>query len=470
MLKRKNYLVTLLTLVMIFTVVACQPTQTGGSSTETNENTTASNDGDEAEAEDTDEAAGDEVAANGEVTEIRFSWWGSEERNERYNAICDLFEEANPDVKVLREPATWDDFWIRLSTQSAGGNAPTLFGMNPFYFADYAPRGVLANLDPFIENGTIDVSNVDEAVIDGGRFEDNVVMISQGVTTQAFLVNKTLLDEAGIDYPAHGEDWTWEEFETASKAYADHAKAEGRDAWLTNSMADQLLNYRSFAREMGQDVYEDGRIVIDTERLVQWWEFWEDLRDYGAAPPPAEQLEDGQNPLEQRMLAVGKIAMLYYPVNQIELWENASGGEFDIVRSPRDVNATHRSEIIEGSYFTVAAAATEAEQEAAAKLINFFLNDSGAADIFLLEQGVPANSEMGEHIKDSISDTQQKIVTFVNDAKIIAGPYITQPLGATEIEALYTSYADQVVHKMMTPQDAAEQFVIEAQAILDRED
>jgi len=471
MLKRKNYLVTLLALVMIFTMAACQPAQTGGSSAETNENTTANNDADEAETEDTDEAAGDEVAANGEVTEIRFSWWGSEERNERYNAICDLFEEANPDVVVLREPATWEDFWIRLSTQSAGGNAPTLFGMNPLYVSDYALRGALADLGPFIEDGTIDTTDLDESVVEAGRINGELIMVSQGVTFQAYLANTTLLDKYGVDYPASDVDWTWADFERESKAYADKAKEAGESTWLTVSQGDTLIHYRSFAREMGKDVFDaDGNIDIDTERLAQWWEFWQDLREYGATPPPSEEVEDGQKPLEQRLLATGGVAMQIFPVNQLDLWENASEGVFDIVRFPMDVNQTHRSEIVGGSYFTVAATATIEEQRAAARLIDFFVNNGDAIDIFLLEQGVPANSKMGERIMDVLTEGQQKGVAFVNEIMPIAGPDIPQPLGATEVEQLYTSFAEQVIHKMMTPQEAAEQFATEAQAILDRED
>jgi len=458
---RRKMLAVMLVIAMVLTMAACgqQQKASEGKADETIEG-----------SDDTTDTKVSETASSG-VTEIRFSWWGSEERNERYNAICDLFEEANPDVKVLREPATWEDFWVRLSTQSAGGNAPTLFGMNPLYVTDYALRGVLADLEPFIENGTIDTTNIDEAVVEAGRVGENIIMVSQGVTFQAYLANTTLLDKYGVDYPASNEDWTWEDFARESKAYADRAKESGERTWFSGPLDDQLIHYRSFAREMGKDVFDaNGNVDIDTARLAQWWEFWQDLRAYGAVPQPSEWLEDAQKPLEQRALATGEVALQVFPVNQLELWQNASDGIFDIIRFPMDVNQTNRSEIVTGSYFTVSAAAALEEQEAAARLINFFVNNGDAIDIFLLEQGVPANSKMGERIMDVLSESQQKGVAFVNDMMQIAGPDVPQPLGATEIEQLYTSIAEQVVHKMITAQEGAEQFAAEAQAVLERED
>jgi len=473
MLKRKQCLALLLALIMIFTVVGCG--QNNNNAT-TNEGTEASTDeastddaatDDADDADDTDEA--EAPVATGEPVEIRFSWWGSEERNAIYNAITDLYEEANPHVTVLREPASWEDFWIRLATQSAGGNAPTVFGMNPQYSGDYALRGALASLEPFIADGTIDLTDIPAAVVEGGRIEDDIVMVSQGITAEAYLLNSDLMKQYDIAYPAFDEDWTWEEFAQTAKDYA--AVAEG--SWLSGPMDGHIAHFQGYTRQGGEEFYtEDGNIGFRTEKLIEWWNYWKDLRDADAVPPQTEWAEDGQNPLEQRMLATGRVVLGPFPANQIELWQTANGGTFDLVRPPVGPNDVALSGLPGGSFFAVSSSATPEEQAAGAALIDFFVNNGEAIDIFLMEQGIPANTKMGERIIPQLSEAQGKAVEFVNAILPLADTDTSrdQPLGATEIEQLFGSFADQIVYGMMDIETAAHQFAEEAQAILDRED
>jgi len=80
-----------------------------------------------------------------EKVEIRFSWWGDTGRNEVYNEIVDRFEEEHPNITVKREFGGWGDYWDRLATQIAGGNAPEVVSMHQFYVSDYARRNALLN-------------------------------------------------------------------------------------------------------------------------------------------------------------------------------------------------------------------------------------------------------------------------------------------------------------------------------------
>ena len=91
-----------------------------------------------------------------------------------YNEICDRFEAENPNIKVMREPMSWSDYWTKMSTQVAGGNAPDMFGMHPQYAADYALRGALLEIQPYVDNGTIDLSKFSDAIIDSGKYKDKL--------------------------------------------------------------------------------------------------------------------------------------------------------------------------------------------------------------------------------------------------------------------------------------------------------
>ena len=411
------------------------------------------------------------TTAEGDVTEISFTWWGDTERHERYNAIVALFEAENPDVKVVTEPANWSDYWTRLSTQSAGGNAPTLFGMHPQYVSDYALRGALANLEEFVENGTIAVDKIETAVVDSGRVNGELLMVSQGVTFQGFLANRTLLEKHGATIPASDEDWTWEEFVQAARDYTESANATGVSAPFVADQTGTWLVFRYYARQLGGDVFtEDGQLGFEEERLVAYFEMWNELREMGAVPDQATVTEDEQRALEQKILANNGLGMQVWPANQLPLYQSVGGGsEYDMLRIPVTQGQVQRAEYIEGAYFAVSENATDAQKEAAARLIHFFVNTEEASDIFKMEQGVPANTVLAERVMTDLSEDDIKVVSYVSALMSIADTGVYPPLGAQEINTLFMNVGERVSHGLLTPQEAAAQFMNEANAILERE-
>ncbi|GIQ67004.1 hypothetical protein PACILC2_55720 [Paenibacillus cisolokensis] len=150
----------------------------------------------------------------GEKIAISFAWWGDAKRHEKYNAIADMYEKEHPNVKIERQYGSFNDYWDKLATQTAGGNAPDVIGMHATYVADYAQRGALLELDPYLENKTIDLSDFPEAVREVGKVDGKTVMVAQGVTMTGWAYNAGTLDKLGVQAPEF--DWTWDDF---------HAKA-----------------------------------------------------------------------------------------------------------------------------------------------------------------------------------------------------------------------------------------------------
>jgi multiple sugar transport system substrate-binding protein len=71
--------------------------------------------------------------------------------------------------------------------------------------------GLLVPLDPFVESGIIDLSNVPDEAVDGGRVNGELYALNLGTNSQSFVIDLDLFEEAGIDAPA--PDWTWADFE-----------------------------------------------------------------------------------------------------------------------------------------------------------------------------------------------------------------------------------------------------------------
>jgi multiple sugar transport system substrate-binding protein len=97
--------------------------------------------------------------------------------------------------------------------------------------------------------------------------------------------------------------------------------------------------------------------------------------------------------------------------------------------------------------------------------MNFWLNDERSLKLFGLDQGVPGNLKVGEVIIPALDQYQLKIVEFVNTLSNIGTPTIYPPTGASEIDALFRNFAEQVQFNRKTPAAAAKEFYDQAIAI-----
>lgn len=402
---------------------------------------------------------------SGDVVEIRFSWWGDTKRNEIYNEICDRFEAENPDIRVMREPVSWNDFWTKMATQVAGGNAPDVFGMHPQYAADYALRGALLNLQPYVEDGTIDVSGMSQTVVDSGKYDGTLYMISQGVSFTCYLVNNELAEEYGVTLPAYNEDWTWEQFQEEAAKFTQQAGDKG--FYFSGDSSGDINCFRWAAREAGGDNYTaDGELGFEEQTVCDWLNLWAGLRDAGSIPDPATSTEDGTLALEQRFFTMGKSVLYNVPINQLYLYQDAMpDNTITAVRVPTAADGK-RAEYIEGAHFGISSAIDEAHQRAAAKLVNFFVNTEDSMELFKMEQGVPANEDMAEFIKPLLDEPNQKAIDFAVALMKICEPATYPPKGASEIATAYKTASEKVSYGQESSETAAKQFMEEANSIL----
>lgn len=402
--------------------------------------------------------------ASGDVT-IRWSWWGDTTRHELYNQIADKFEEKNPGIKVEREPNSWNDYWDKLSVQVAGGNAPDMMGQHYQYCSDYAGRGALLDLQPYIDDGTIATDNIDENVLNTGKLEGALCVVPMAVTTQTLLANKTMLDKYGIEYPAYNEDWTWDEF---AKAGEDFVKATNGEIWFTNDWgAGTTNNLRYWARVKGEEAFtEDGDIAWSEGTIAEWLGMWKDLRDKGICPDAATSNEDGNLALEQKIFTTGKCALYSVPANQLYLYqEQRPDDEVIALRQPIG-NDGGQGVIIEGAHWAVSS--TSKQPKEAAMLINFWANDEDAVNIYRMDQGVPINNEIAQKITADLSDADTTCIEFVQSYMEVATPYTMAPLGASEIETEVKNYGQSVAFGETTPEEAAKELTKKAQEIVDK--
>jgi len=143
--------------------------------------------------------------------ELQLTWWGSQTRHDKTIEVIELFEAEHPDIDIIYEFSNFTDYWTLLSTKAASDSLPDVMQHDYAYLAEWALRGQLMPLDDFIADGTIDVSNIAQSIIDSGKIDGQTYGLSLGSNSQAFILDVDAFAAAGLDLPS--PDWTWQEFE-----------------------------------------------------------------------------------------------------------------------------------------------------------------------------------------------------------------------------------------------------------------
>jgi multiple sugar transport system substrate-binding protein len=105
--------------------------------------------------------------------------------------------------------------------------------------------------------------------------------------------------------------------------------------------------------------------------------------------------------------------------------------------------------------------------EEAALFVDFLLNDVRAAEIMLTDRGLPANVDVRQQILPQLPETETQVAEFMAEiGPSLSDPPPPPPNGAGEIPDILTRLWEELLFERMTPQQAAEQFVNEANAAI----
>ena len=372
------------------------------------------------------------VGAQDQPIFLRLAWWGSAERHERTYEALALFEERNPNIKVTSEVASFDGHFDKLAVQIAGGEAPDVFQMSGQYILDYAGRGALLDLNPFVPD-VIDLSDWDEGTRDLGMIDGVMAGIVIGIDTYAIIFDEEVFAEAGIEMP---ETLTWEEFSTLAK---DLTAALGDGRYGTEDAGGSYEALEAFVRQRGKRLFsEDGlSLGFEQQDLIDWFTYWEDLRQAGAAPP-ADVTAATETLPENSPLVMGQAPIEFTTASQFVNFQGLQPHELGLRMNPNGPEGSEPAQFIRPALYISAAAATKYPEQSA-ELINFLLNDVDAAAILRTARGIPASPKVRELLLADVDETERKSFELIDQVASTAtqANVLTPPGGRAVTDMLY---------------------------------
>ena len=448
--KKKQVLATLCAGMMVASVA----TGCGSAADSAADSTAASTDSTDASTE----ASSASTTADGK-TQLNILWWGSQTRHELTTQMLEKFQEENPDIEVVMDYSDWDGYWTKLPAQVAGGQTPDVFQMDYAKLAQYVENGVMAPLDDYVADGSLDLSNVAQSVIDSGSIDGKLYAVSTGTNAPVMLYRKDILDDLGIEMPMNP---TMSEYTDISKKVYE---ATGlRDTFVTSCSADNL---RFRLRNYGMNLYNDDASALgfdDPKYIVDMWQLALDSQNEGWGLMIGE---------ETATTAFDSMVMdswsRYQNSKELQAYRDATGKDISMVMIPNTDDATASATYLKPAMFWCVAADSDVK-DAAVRFINYFTNDTSCYDIVGIERAVPISSEMREYVAPTLDEVGKQVVEFVDyvSQPNMASPLMNpDPAKHSEISDLLSQYSDQVRYGEITDlPTAAQQFMDEANAIL----
>lgn len=406
-------------------------------------------------------------AAGAPVT-LKFSWWGNQNRHDYTQKILDKYTELHPNVTFEAMPSGWDGYFDKLSTQAASGSMPDIVQMDYLYITTYAKNNSLADMQPYIDNGTIDVSGISEAVLNTGRIDDKLAGIVGSTGTLAVGYNPQVFEDAGLEEPNQSGDWTWDDFVATAKKVKE---TTGNLGVTSTGVVDDTNLFNYWVRQHGEQLFSDDKRSLgykDDQILVDYLDLWKDLMDTGAAANPDEYAQIQTLGQEAGPVVTGEAAMINENNNYASKLSSRNGN-LKITTPP--VNSINPKAMWNKPGYFLCISETSKVKDEAAAFISWFLNSEEANDIMMAERGVPSPANVREFLINSGKMDQKQNEMFEYADTVLAfsseAP-APDPIGIAEVGESFKNSAYKAFYGQISTEEAAANFRKEADEILAR--
>lgn len=387
-----------------------------------------------------------------EVTLV-FTWWGNDDRAQRYQDLIDAFEQEHPNITIEGNFTDFPSYWEKRKTEAAGGGLPDVWQFSDSYLREYAEPGLLLDLETVSEY--IDFDAFDDGLKQTGQLEGTQYSLPTGYSAWAIFLNDGLIEQAGVE-PYEGGT-SYEEYD---EWMASVTEATGGAVYGGTDMTQRIQTFENVLRAQGKNLYtEDGELGFTEDELREFWESGAAARNGVAIP---------QQKLEELTPKSGFGASLTASEGS---WSNFLGGyladsgaaSITLVAPPTD--ESDAKDLYRQAGLQMAISKTTEHPEAAAMWLDFVVNSEQAGEIFGTTLGFPASETKLagttlEGIDAQVADYLESVADRIGEAPPV--PVV----GYGSLEQTFWDLGKSIGLGALSVDDAVQQFMTEAGVIL----
>ncbi|MBU0640986.1 MAG: extracellular solute-binding protein [Planctomycetes bacterium] len=348
------------------------------------------------------------TALGADQVQVTLVHWGDDREDQIVATLVAGFEQKYPDIRVLRiNPGPANAVTTKVQTMVASGEPPDVFQINYDRIAGWAAKGLLADLEQFIERDqaandpdALSLADFYENVIDCFRFDGEVTgqgslyALAKDFTTVGFYYNKDLFRRAGIADPPL-DDWTWEEFIGAARKIGQLVDEDGKPCFGAEFVTWEAM-LCVYGWSCGAEISTDGfrtfnfldpEIVAALEQLRGW--FFEDTRALRSAKT---QLETGEDSfLSGRVGLAGPFGRWKIPVYRL-----IEDFDWDFAPLPHAAGCAPVNGVFTSAWAMARKTAEADRADAAWKLVRYLCGEDGQRLVSELGLAIPSMINVAE--------------------------------------------------------------------------
>ncbi|MGH3089189.1 MAG: ABC transporter substrate-binding protein, partial [Rubrobacteraceae bacterium] len=266
----------------------------------------------------------------------------------------------------------------------------------------------------------------------------------------------------GVEMPDH--TMTWDDFAGVAEEISNNTP----DGFYgTEDGSNREPGLECWMRQRGKALFtEGGDLAFERSDLVEWFEYWRDLRESGAAAPAdlqATAIGDVQNML----VAQRKAAVDFQNSNQLTAYASVIEDEVGIHMFPQGGGGADPGQYLKPSAFMSVYSRTEYPEESAT-LIDALVTNIEVASALGAERGIPASSDVREELQPDAPPVEKQIYEYLEFISDKTGPLPPPPpQGAGEIsEEILLNISQEIAFGRASIDEGVEQFFSQAENAL----
>ncbi|MGG4095757.1 ABC transporter substrate-binding protein [Paenibacillus lautus] len=289
----------------------------------------------------------------GKKVEILLGYYSSDSSDTKMKELIEQFEKQHPNIKVKTQSAPYGQFYQKLDTQIAAGQAPDVWLSDGVYVMKYAQRGAAKDLTDWIAR---DLKADEYYGLDFNKDADGRYWgVPQGIQVGVLFYNKELFDKAGVTYPS--DEWTWDDLKSsAAKLTVDAggktAEDSGFDAASVNQFGLTFFSitegWFSVMKSYGGGVLDEKaeNSIINSPENKQAFEWMVDGMQRGIITDPVDLKSFQSN---TAVFPSGSAAMRIGIYARVQA-ANEAGLNYDVTLLPKGPDGKRVSPVIANSW------------------------------------------------------------------------------------------------------------------------